>query len=56
MTAKVPTSDTPTSISGSITAFQSCKNSSTTMATRRTAMNSVLKTSSTDSWINGVVS
>ena len=56
ITANVPTSDTPTSISGSITAFQSCKNSSTTTATSRTAPTRVLKTSSTDSRMNGVVS
>ena len=34
MTAKVPISDTATSMSGSSTAFQSCKKTSTTMATK----------------------
>jgi len=56
ITAKVPISDTATSMSGSITAFQSCKKSSTTMPTRITAMTRVLTTSSTDSRMNGVMS
>ena len=37
-------------------ASQSCRNSSTTIATRITASRSVLKTSATDSRTNGVVS
>ncbi len=56
MTAKVPTSDTGTSIIGRIIAFQSCRNSRTTIATRSTASRRVLKTSSTDWLMNGVVS
>ncbi len=56
MTAKVPISDTGTSIIGRIIAFQSWRNKSTTMATRITASRSVAKTSSTDSRMKGVVS
>ena len=56
MTAKVPMSETGTSIIGRIMARQSCRKSSTTMATRMTASRSVLKTSLTDSRMNGVVS
>ena len=56
MTANVPTSDTATSITGSSSDFQSCRNSSTTMATRITASRSVTNTSCTDSRMNGVVS
>ena len=56
MTAKVPTSDTGTSITGRSSAFQSCRNSRTTMATRMTASRSVWNTSLTDSRMNGVVS
>ena len=56
MTANVPISDTGTSIIGRIIALQSCRNTSTTMATRMTASRSVLKTSLTDSRMNGVVS
>ena len=56
MMAKVPISDTGTSIIGRIMARQSCRNSSTTMATRMTALRSVWKTSLTDSRMNGVVS
>ena len=56
MTAKVPTSDTGTSIMGRIIAFQSCRNKSTTIATRMTASRRVLNTSSTDWSMNGVVS
>ena len=41
MTAKVPISDTGTSIIGKIMAFQSCRNTSTTIATRITASRSV---------------
>ena len=37
MTAKVPISETGTSIIGRIIALQSCRNTSTTMATRMTA-------------------
>ena len=40
-TAKVPISETLTSIRGSSKAFQSCRNSRTTMATRITASRSV---------------
>ena len=54
--AKVPTSDTATSITGRSRAFQSCKNSKMTMATRMTASRSVWNTSFTDSRMNGVVS
>ena len=56
MTAKVPISDTGTSIIGRIIARQSCRKSSTTMATRMTASRRVWKTSSIDSRMNGVVS
>ena len=56
MTAKVPISETGTSIIGRIMAFQSCRNTSTTMPTRITASRRVLKTSLTDSRMNGVVS
>ena len=56
MTANVPISETGTSIIGRIMALQSCRNTSTTMPTRITASRSVLKTSLTDSRMNGVVS
>jgi hypothetical protein len=56
MTAKVPISDTGTSIIGRIIAFQSCRKNSTTTATRTTAMTSVRRTSAIDSRMNGVVS
>ncbi len=56
MTAKVPMSETGTSIIGRIMARQSCKNKRTTMATRITASRRVLKTSFTDSRMKGVVS
>ena len=56
MTAKVPTSDTAMSITGRSRAFQSCKNSRMTMATRMTDSRSVWNTSFTDSRMNGVVS
>ena len=56
MTAKVPMSDTGTSIIGRIIARQSCRNTSTTTPTSKTASSSVLNTSSTDSRMNGVVS
>ncbi len=56
MTAKVPMSETGTSIIGRIIARQSCRNTSTTMPTSSTASRSVLTTSSTDSRMNGVVS
>ncbi len=56
MTAKVPTSDTATSITGRSRAFQSCKKIKMTMATRMTASRNVLNTSLTDSRTNGVVS
>ena len=56
MTAKVPTSDTAMSITGRSRAFQSCKNSRMTMATRMTESRSVWNTSFTDSRMNGVVS
>jgi hypothetical protein len=56
MTAKVPMSETGTSIIGRIMARQSCKKNSTTRATRTTAMTRVRRTSATDSRMNGVVS
>ena len=56
MIANVPMSDTGTSIIGRIIARQSCRNSSTTMATRMTASRRVANTSLTDSRMNGVVS
>ena len=56
MTKKVPTRETPTSITGSSSALQSCRNSRTTIATRITASRKVRKTSLTDSRMNGVVS
>ena len=57
MTANVPTRETGTSIMGRIMAFQSWrKNSRTTTPTSRTAITSVLNTSSMDRWMNGVVS
>ena len=56
MTANVPIKETGTSIIGRIMAFQSCKKTSTTMPTRMTASRNVLKTSLTDSRMNGVVS
>ena len=56
MTAKVPTMATGTATSGISAARQFCRNTSTTMATRMTASRRVLKTSSTDSRMNGVVS
>ena len=56
MTANVPMSDTGTSIIGKIIAFQSCKKTRTTIPTSTTASIRVLKTSATDSRMNGVVS
>ena len=56
MTAKVPTSDTATSITGRSRDFQSCRNSRTTIATRMIASRRVMNTSLTDSRMNGVVS
>ena len=56
MTAKVPTMATGTAISGISVARQFCRNTSTTMATRMIASRRVLKTSLTDSRMNGVVS
>ncbi len=56
MIANVPMSETGTSIIGRIIAFQSWRKIRTTMPTRITASRSVLKTSLTDSWMNGVVS
>jgi hypothetical protein len=56
MIAKVPTSDTATSMTGKSNDFQSCRKSRTTMATRITASRSVSNTALTDSWMNGVVS
>ena len=56
MTAQVPTSDTITSINGTMTAFQSCKKMRTTSVTRIMASTSVLMTSCTDCSTNGVVS
>ncbi len=52
-TANVPMIATGTAISGMIAARQSCRNTSTTMATRMTASRSVLKTSLIDSSMNG---
>ena len=45
MTANVPINETGTSIIGRTIAFQSCRNNSTTIATRMMASRSVLKTS-----------
>ncbi len=56
MTANVPINETGTSIIGRIMAFQSCRNTSTTMATRITASRKVRYTSLTLSRIKGVVS
>ena len=56
ITAKVPISDTGTSIMGISVARQSCRNTSTTMKTRTNASKSVLYTSWTDSSMNTVVS
>ena len=56
MTANVPTRETGTSIMGRIMAFQSWRKNSTTAPTSRTAITSVLTTSSMDRWMNGVVS
>src|SRR5438876_831825 len=56
MTAKVPISETGTSIMGRIMAFHSCRNSRTTTPTSTTARNRVLTTSATDSRTYGVVS
>ncbi len=56
MTANVPTSDTATSITGRSSAFQSCRNSRMTIATRMIASRRVWNTSATDSRMNGVVS
>ena len=56
MTAKVPISDTGTSIIGRIMARQSCRNTSTTSPTSTMASNSVRITSAIDSRMNGVVS
>ena len=56
MTAKVPMMATGTAISGISADRQFCRNRSTTIATRMMASRSVLKTSLTDSLMNGVVS
>ena len=56
MTANVPINETGTSIIGRIMAFQSWRKTRTTMPTRMTASRRVLKTSLTDSRMNGVVS
>ncbi len=56
MTANVPTIATGTAISGMTADRQFWRNSSTTTATRMTASRRVLKTSLTDSVMNGVVS
>ena len=56
MTAKVPMIATGTAISGITADRQFCRNSSTTIATRMIASRSVLKTSSIDSRMYGVVS
>ena len=56
MIANVPIKETGTSIIGRIIAFQSWRKTSTTIPTRITASRRVLKTSLTDSWMNGVVS
>ena len=56
MTAKVPISETGTSIIGRIMARQSCRNTSTTSPTSTMASNSVRITSAIDSRMNGVVS
>ena len=56
MTTNVPISDTATSITGKSSDRQSCRKTSTTMATRMTASRSVWNTSSIDSRTKGVVS
>ncbi len=56
MTAKVPISETGTSIIGKIMARQSWRKNKTTSATRKTASRRVWKTSQIDSRMNGVVS
>ncbi len=56
MTAKVPTIATGTATSGIRVARQFWRKTSTTMATRMIASRRVLKTSLTDSRMNGVVS
>ena len=53
-TAKVPTIDTGTAISGMIEARQVCRNSTTTTTTSSTASNRVLTTSTIDSLTNTV--
>ena len=49
ITAKVPMIDTGTATSGMIDARQVCRNTSTTITTRRMAMNSVSITAAIDS-------
>jgi len=56
MTANVPMMATGTAISGINVARQFCRKSSTTKATRMIASRSVLKTSTIDSRMKGVVS
>ncbi len=56
ITTKVPTSDTDMSITGKSRAFQSCRKSRMTRATKTTDSRSVSKTSLTDSRMKGVVS
>ena len=56
ITANVPIKETGTSIMGRIIALQSWRKMRTTIPTRMTASLSVLKTSLTDSRMNGVVS
>ncbi len=56
MTANVPMIATGTAVSGISVERQFCRNSSTTMATRRMASPSVSKTPLIDSRIKGVVS
>ena len=53
-TAKVPTMDTGTAISGMIEARQVCRNSTTTMTTSRIASNSVVITELIDCRTNTV--
>ena len=54
ITAKVPTTDTGTAISGMIDARQVCRKSTTTSTTSSTASNSVRATSSIEARVNCV--
>ena len=56
ITANVPTMATGTAISGISVARQFCKKTSTTIATKMMASRRVLKTSTIDSRMKGVVS